>query len=215
MNRERNASGINSYEKEFGFTPQDFLQDKLKHNGSASWLDLCCGQGKALIQTAAFFQSTGANDQVRLHGIDLIDTFPSTHKGYNCLSLKAESLAEWQPSKTYDLITCVHGLHYLGDKLSIIAAAIKSLTPEGLFIANLDLNNFNIDGVSGKTLLPHLFRLNNIEYNSRTRILKKENCSIPSFNLTYLGANDQYGPNYTGQDSVTSYYHQQIEKTVS
>jgi SAM-dependent methyltransferase len=206
MNRERNASGINSYEKEFGFAPQEFLQNKLKQNGRVSWLDLCCGQGKALIQTAAFFQTMGTNEDVQLHGIDLIDTFPSSHKEFRCLSLKAESLSEWNPTLRYDLITCVHGLHYLGDKLAVIRTAITSLTADGLFIANLDLNNFNIDGEPGKTILPQILRLNSIEYNPRTRVLKKECYSAPLINLEYLGADDRYGPNYTGQDSVTSYY---------
>ncbi|WP_188316251.1 hypothetical protein [Chitinophaga agrisoli] len=47
MNRERNASGINSYEQEFRFKPEDHLITTIHKQGYAKWLDLCCGQGKA------------------------------------------------------------------------------------------------------------------------------------------------------------------------
>jgi SAM-dependent methyltransferase len=210
MNRARNASGINSYEKEFGFAPQDYLLCKIKQNKHASWIDICCGQGNALIQTGLFFEKSGLTQQVALEGIDLIDTFPPEQKNISYLSLMAQSLAEWQPEKKYDLITCVHGLHYLGDKLAIISTAIKALTTEGLFIANLDLDNFNIDGLSGKSTLLSIFKANKIEYNRRRRIIKKEGTFTPAFDLNYLGANDQHGPNYTGQDSVTSCYTRRI-----
>jgi hypothetical protein len=38
MNRSRNASGINSYEKEFLFKPEDYLLSTVKSKGR--WLDL-------------------------------------------------------------------------------------------------------------------------------------------------------------------------------
>ncbi len=39
----------------------------------------------------------------------------------------------------FDLITCVHGLHYAGDKLAVLTRAVDWLTPGGLFAADLDL----------------------------------------------------------------------------
>ena len=33
------------------------------------------------------------------------------------------SLAAWRPERTFGLITCVHGLHYVGDKLGLISRA--------------------------------------------------------------------------------------------
>jgi hypothetical protein len=37
--------------------------------------------------------------------------------------------------RLYDLITCVHGLHYAGDKLAALARAASWLTPGGLISA--------------------------------------------------------------------------------
>jgi hypothetical protein len=36
MNRSRNASGINSYEKEFLFNPEDYLLSTIKSKGNAT-----------------------------------------------------------------------------------------------------------------------------------------------------------------------------------
>jgi len=146
MNRERNSSGINSYEKEFKFKPEVYLESKIREFGQASWLDLCCGYGKALIQTAAFFYKLGRQNMIKLKGIDLVDTFPHVAKEITCVEFESGSVIDWVPEQTYDLITCVHGLHYPGDKLKVIETSIKALNPTGLFIANLDLNNIVIEG---------------------------------------------------------------------
>jgi SAM-dependent methyltransferase len=204
MNRERNSSGVNSYEQEFRFRPEEFLKTRIKESGYASWLDLCCGQGKALIQTSEYFRKLGLQEKVKLHGIDLVDTFPAVDKRITCLELESGSLTNWLPKATYDLITCVHGLHYLGDKLKVIEINIKALNPEGLFIANLDLNNIVIQGE--KSFLKDYFKKNGINYNSRFKIFKKIGPGNIKFDLKYLGADDEYGTNYTGQDSITSYY---------
>jgi hypothetical protein len=45
MNRERDLSGTNGYDVEIGVQPLSFLNDQLANNGSARWLDLCCGTG--------------------------------------------------------------------------------------------------------------------------------------------------------------------------
>lgn len=205
MNRERNSSGVNSYEQEFKFRPEEFLETKIIEFGHASWLDLCCGQGKALIQTAEYFSKLDLQEKVQLQGIDLIDTFPAVRKEITCLELQSRSLMNWLPGVAYDLITCVHGLHYLGDKLKILEIIIAALNPGGLFIANLDLNNIVIQGE--KSFLKSSFKKNGIDYNSRLKILKRIGPRKIKFDLRYLGADDEFGPNYTGQDSVTSYYN--------
>ena len=56
MNRERVLSGTNGYDVEIGFQPFRFLDDKVAANGKTRWLDLCCGTGKALIQTATIIE---------------------------------------------------------------------------------------------------------------------------------------------------------------
>lgn len=200
MNRNRNASGINSYEKEFKFTPAAFLEKKVKENGKASWLDLCCGSGLALIQTNTELTNKGLQHQVILKGIDLLDTFPVNAPNI----FEVTSVVDWQPDQAYDLVTCSHGLHYLGDKLKVIAMACGTLTANGLFIAHLDLQNIV---VPGKFSLKKLFAAQNIAYNARTRIINRIGTLRFHSGLQYLGANDQAGPNYTGQGAVASHYN--------
>jgi hypothetical protein len=45
-----------------------------------------------------------------------------------------------------------------------------------------------------------------VQYNRRTRILVCKGPRQIDFSLTYKGANDAAGPNYTGQDAVCSVY---------
>lgn len=206
MNRERNSSGINSYEKEFKFKPEEYLSAKISESGHTSCLDLCCGQGKALIQIASYFNKRGQQDLVKLKGIDLIDTFAPIEKDLTCVEFETRSLVDWGSDQTYDLITCVHGLHYLGDKLKVIKAILKSLNPKGLFIANLDLGNIVIQGTNSKDFLRKYFKEEGLIYNSRSRIIKRVGPANLNYNFSYQGADDETGPNYTGQDSVTSYY---------
>ena len=206
MNRERNSSGVNSYEQEFKFKPEDYLASKIKDFGYASWLDLCCGRGNALIQTAKYFEKLGQQNLIKLKGIDLVDTFQIINAHIKCVEFVSESLIHWKPDQTYDLITCVHGLHYLGDKLKVIETAIGALNPNGLFIANIDLNNIVIQGKDSKSYLKDLFKHYGVTYNSRRKVFERIGTAVVKFDVKYLGADDDYGPNYTGQDSVTSYY---------
>ncbi|WP_343668403.1 methyltransferase domain-containing protein [Chitinophaga sp.] len=197
MNRKRVANGVNSYEKELFFNPSKYLDDCLAQRGEVKWLDLCCGEGNALIQYArGLAQQAG----VQLKGIDLVDLFQEIPAFIGCLEFEVRSLVNWVPSEKYDLITCVHGIHYIGDKLKVLVKAIAALQPWGLFMANLDLNN--IQGVDVKKL----FALCGIEYNKRRKLLT---CTGPrhiDITWTYVGADDQTGPNYTGQEAVTSFY---------
>jgi len=206
MNRERNSSGINSYEKEFKFKPETYLSSKIKESGHASWLDLCCGHGNALIQTAGYFEKSGRQNRVKLKGVDLVDTFQTINPNITCLEFVSTSLIDWKPGQSYDLITCVHGLHYLGDKLKVIETAVKALNTDGLFIANIDLNNIVIRGKDTSSYLKNSFKKYGFTYNSRRKLLERIGNMDIKFDLNYLGADDGYGPNYTGQDSVTSYY---------
>lgn len=117
MNRERNSSGVNSYEKEFKFKPEDFLESKIKEFGKTSWLDLCCGQGIALLQTAQYFLDRGLQNQIKLKGIDLLDSFKPIDDKLKFIELEVKSLVDWTPDQQYDLITCSHGLHYPGNQI--------------------------------------------------------------------------------------------------
>jgi SAM-dependent methyltransferase len=189
MNRERQLHGVNSYAKVLGFDP-------LTRAGTA-WLDLCCGSGLALIQAA------GQTGGVILAGVDLVDAFRPAPPG---VTLVAAPLETWAPGREFDLITCVHGLHYVGDKLGVLGRVLTWLTPAGTFVADLDLASIRTGGRRLATLL----RAAGVEYDGRR---KRISCTGPrelDLPYRYLGADDRAGPNYTGQPAVTSYY----EKTV-
>jgi SAM-dependent methyltransferase len=204
MNRERNASGINSYEQEFRFRPEALLSARIQQYGHVKWLDICCGYGKALIQTADFLASHQLQDKASLKGVDIIECHP-VPAHITCLSFDIQSAVAWQPTEKYDLITCVHGIHYMGDKLKVLSKIFASLSEDGEFYGNFDVNSIMIMAV-GADYLKRAFKKNDIQYNGRT---KKLYCKGPrdiTFGLNYVGADDKSGPNYTGQEAVTSYY---------
>ncbi|MGC4103095.1 methyltransferase domain-containing protein [Ferruginibacter sp.] len=207
MNRQRNASGINSYEQEFNFKPEDFLASRIKSNGNTSWLDLCCGEGNALVQIAAYFYDKGLEQKIHLKGVDLLDTFPNINEKFSCISFETAAVVNYVPRQKYDLITCVHGIHYLGDKLKFLENAINALSSDGVFIGNLDLNNIIINNKNSGQWLSDFFKRSGITYNNKSRIIKKEGAAVVNFGLHYIGADDTSGPNYTGQEAVTSYYN--------
>ena len=45
-----------------------------------------------------------------------------------------------------------------------------------------------------------------LDYSQRRRLLSGKGRRMLSFPLTYLGADDSAGPNYTGQPAVNSHY---------
>lgn len=206
MNRKRNLIGVNSYRKDIQFDIADYLKNKINIKGSASWMDLCCGEGKAIIQASEIFIELELLDNIELEGIDLVDMFDEFDPK-NKIKFIAQSLLDWMPDKKYDLITCVHGLHYIGDKLIVIEKALAALKSSGKFIANIDLEN--IKDQSGKSLSSDLieqFNELNIEYNSRKKMLVCEGNRALKFGYSYLGADDTFGKNYTGQEVVGSFY---------
>ena len=205
MNRERQLTGSNGYERELRFHPLDFLRAIHATSGTARWLDLCCGSATALIEAAAIIQSE--NLPITIVGVDLVQSSVGIEREYDCLHLVEASLANWQPDGQFDLITCVHGLHYIGDKLGLITRAAGWLTERGRFVANLDLNNVKIrDQQSARRIVSAELRRNGITYSIRTKLVQCEGRRQCAFGLTYLGADDTVGPNYTGQAAVDSYY---------
>jgi hypothetical protein len=207
MNRERDLVGTNGYDKEIQFNPLDLLKRMSGNAGRAAWLDLCCGSGKALIQAAEQIHTEGIGARVEILGVDLVAMFHQLDPGLNCLRLVDASLHSWHPARAYDLITCVHGLHYLGDKLGLIARATSWLTQDGQFVANLDLANLKLaDGTpAGRRVGAELRRLG-LEYDRRRRLVICRGRRTICLRYRYLGADDQAGPNYTGQPAVDSYY---------
>ena len=92
MNHERNLHGSNGYDKELRCDPLDVLRSVAAENGQASWLDLCCGTGKALIQATSTLESEGVT--IDIVGVDLAGLFlPADSKR---LRLVQASLTDWE-----------------------------------------------------------------------------------------------------------------------
>jgi SAM-dependent methyltransferase len=206
MNRERGLEGVNSYARDLGFNPLDALRGCLEAQVEAAWLDICCGTGKALVQAAEQIESHGLSGRVRLVGVDLVPMFHPYPSQWRHLSLHEASLSGWRPEGRFDLITSVHGLHYVGDKLGLLQRAASWLTPNGLFTGHLDLANIRIAGTDGPRALLKLLREASFEYDRRRHIVSRVGGQVVSFPVKYLGADDTAGPNFSGQPAVLSHY---------
>jgi SAM-dependent methyltransferase len=182
MNRERGLDGVNSYTRELGFHPLEILAP------GQSWLDLCCGSGRALIEASK-------RGSYILVGVDLVGYFA---EGDGPTFITA-SLSTWRPGQTFDLITCVHGLHYIGDKLGLLTRIASWLAPGGLFAGHLDPGNV-------KTPKPFRPGRHGLEYDARRHLIRCLGPRQLAFPFDYLGADAKAGPNYTGQPAVDSYY---------
>jgi SAM-dependent methyltransferase len=201
MNRERVLYGSNGYDHDLRFDPMDFLRNVIEEKGSAAWLDLCCGTGKALIESATLAETEAL--PLSIIGVDLVGMFdPFTHAH---LQLVEASLSDWEPVRRFDLITCVHGLHYIGDKLDLIKRSMLWLEPKGRFAANIGQENLKLEGADGGEVISQL-RKAGFEYCSGHKVLQSS--SNPGFDLSYvyLGADQEAGSNYTGQPAVNSHY---------
>ena len=207
MNRERSLTGPNGYSRDIGFNPLDVLRGKATGKDAVRWLDLCCGSGTALIEAAQVIHDEGNDADFEIIGIDLVGMFVQPTEKVKCLRLLEASLSNWKPNGPFDLITCIHGLHYVGDKLGVIAQAVSWLTDDGYFAANLDLNNFKFVGgrSAGRAVTVEL-RKSGLEYQARKKLLTCNGHRANSFPFRFLGADDEAGPNYTGQPAVDSYY---------
>lgn len=151
MNRERQLAGVNSYVRELGFNPLQVVTAQVGGSGSAgagtaAWLDLCCGSGRALIQAARQVHQAGLAGRVILAGVDLVDAFDAVPGSVPGLELVCAPAAAWEPARSFDLITCVHGLHYIGDKLALLTRAAGWLMPAGRLVAHLDLAAIQVSG---------------------------------------------------------------------
>jgi SAM-dependent methyltransferase len=206
MNRERSLTGSNGYGRELGIDVLTILLDQLAHTPAIRWLDLCCGTGRALVEATARLDEHGVADRVEILGVDLVDHFAGPPRPPT-LQLVTASVTNWTPAGPFDLITSVHGLHYVGDKLGALTRAASWLTDDGLFVANLDTRSIlHPDGTSiGPTLTAEL-RRQGFSYRPARRRISRRGHGIVQMPYRYLGADDQAGPNYTGQPAVHSFY---------
>jgi len=211
MNRGRGCLGSNGYQKDLSFNPLDFLQERLVDNKFVSWLDICCGEGRALVETATNFadleRAENTSFNLQLTGIDLAGMFCSFPAGLNCLTLLETSIEEYEPEQKFDLITCVHGLHYIGDKLSVIGKAAQFLKKDGIFRANLELKNLKLsEEQNSDKIFTEFFSAKGFIFDKRKNLLCLRGGKIFDSPFVYQGADDKAGPNYTGQPAVDSYY---------
>lgn len=214
MNRERQLDGVNSYTRELRFNPLDWITSRVRQGApggrkttTVGWLDLCCGTGRCLVQAADQLARAGLDHRVTIVGVDLVDFFDPTPHPTEALHLTCASVTSWSPSRRFDLITCVHGLHYVGDKLAVLASIAGWLTDGGQFAADLDLASVRLaDGrPAGRKLIAALREAGFTVDTRRRRIVRTGPGSV-SLPYAYLGADDRAGPNYTGQPAVNSYY---------
>ncbi|HLK59795.1 MAG TPA: methyltransferase domain-containing protein [Chthonomonadaceae bacterium] len=206
INRGRSVVGVNSYARELGLDPLAFLTERLSAGAHIAWLDLCCGAGNALIESALYFAQHEWDARVALVGVDLIDMFSPRPPNLSCLRRHTVPVSTWQPDRDFDLITCVHGLHYIGDKLGLLQAAVSWLKPDGLLLAHLDYSNLRLTPPTTLSTLGKDLRQAGFVYNRARHLLQRQGKANIALPYRYLGADDQAGPNYTGQPAVHSFY---------
>jgi len=206
MNRERQLAGANSYTRELGFDPLGVLRAAIAGSGTGAWLDLCCGTGRTLIQAAAALHEESLLPKAVITGVDLVDAFAPRPAALPGLQLVSSPVCAWTPSRSFDLITCVHGLHYIGDKLAALARAASWLTSGGLLVADLDLAGISVAGQPASRRLSRTLRDAGFSYDFRRRRVSRTGKLEAALPYRYLGADDHAGPNYTGQPAVTSHY---------
>lgn len=213
MNRERQLAGVNSYTRELGFNPLDWLVAGLPRPGggepagSVSWLDLCCGTGRCLIQAAGELGRAGLAGRVRIVGVDLVPMFEDASSAPATVELVCDSVTSWTPPHRFDLVTCVHGLHYVRDKLGLLTRAAGWLTADGQLFVHLDAGDVRLAGgrPAGRGLTSALRRAG-FAVNHRRHLVSRTGPGAGELPYDYLGADDRAGPNYTGQPAIHSYY---------
>jgi SAM-dependent methyltransferase len=208
MNRERGLAGANSYERELGFDPVELLLGRRRARAGehVTWVDLCCGEGRALVEAAQRLEAAGIGSGATIVGVDLVDGFDPRAAQLPCVQLVTSPLADWAPSWQVDLVTCVHGLHYVGDKLGLLARAAGWLLPHTRLVADLDLASIRVVGGATTRSIAAMLRAAGFEYDFRRHQVSLEGAAAPRFPLTFLGADPGAGPNHTGQPGVDSWY---------
>lgn len=206
MNRERSLGGSNGYGRELGLDIVAELTRRGARSARVRWLDLCCGSGRALVEAARLLAERNLAERVQIVGLDLVDHF-LVDSFSPALRLTTGSVTEWVPDGRFDLITCVHGLHYVGDKLGTLARVASWLAEDGHFIANFDARSVRrADGAPAGRRLTTELRRQGYAYDTARHRISRHGGGEVRLSYRYLGADDQAGPNYTGQPAVDSFY---------
>ena len=227
MNRERGLHGVNSYTRELGFDALAWLMSCAEAHGHAAWLDVCCGEGKALAAAAQELGESHRPLNIHLAGVDLVapgshgSRFPGSSRmppigdvgpvkpAAVQLEFIEADIDSYMPTGAFDLITCVHGLHYLADKLGFLERAYGWLTSGGILVGHLDPANVRSDTMP-RSFWPTAFRHarhEGAEVGLKSHRLRIErNASVLDFGAEYVGAGPSETVNYTGITVIDSWY---------
>jgi SAM-dependent methyltransferase len=227
MNRERGLHGVNSYTRELGFDALAWLMSCAEAHGQAAWLDVCCGEGRALSAAAQALRESHSPLNIHLAGVDLVA--PGSYGARAPGSLPTPSIGNkgpakpsavqlefieadidsYMPSGAFDLITCVHGLHYLADKLGFLERAYGWLTAGGILVGHLDPANVRSDTMPRSfwpTASRHA-RHQGAEVGLKSHRLRIErNACVLDFGAEHVGAGPSETANYTGIAVIDSWY---------
>jgi SAM-dependent methyltransferase len=143
-------------------------------------------------------------------GIDLEAPIERLHEDNRRMPVTfvSSAIRDWHPQTKYDLITCVHGLHYVGDKLGALRSIAQWLTPDGFFAANFDIASVIVDNTSTGRLPSTVLRESGFAYDTRRHLITRAGDGTIMFSYTFVGADHRAGPNYTGQPAVAGHYIQ-------
>ncbi|HEY1178484.1 MAG TPA: class I SAM-dependent methyltransferase [Phytomonospora sp.] len=193
MNRGR---GLASYAKELGFDVAGFLADR---GPGARWLDLCCGEGRAAVEGAGL-------PGVEVVAVDLVGHFASQDARVRWLAAGIGELGALGLGE-FDLVTCVHGLHYVGDKLGALGYCAGILRDGGVFAANFDAGSLrDAEGEPLGRRAVTALRAAGFAYDARKRLVSRTGAAEVAWPWRYLGADDRAGVNYTGAETVAGWY---------
>jgi len=220
MNRGRGLTGVNSYERELRrFDIAAFLRCRAESvpERRVRWLDACCGAGRALTEAADDWTSADWARRITLIGIDLYDGMPpdrNSEDGLRARFVVGDVLTHLPPQEPLDLVTCIHGLHYLPDKLAFLEQVYTRLVPDGgLLLAHLDPANVKLQDADNTPLWPRLLRhvrRQGISLKFRAHLIRLERTltspATLSFGATYATRTVAPRPNYSGMIGVDSWY---------
>lgn len=207
MNRGRGFSGVNSYERDLRFSITGFLAERMQGRGSALWYDACCGEGRALVEAGRQFDAVGWGGQTQIVGVDLVNMFTPNDAPH--VTLLASDVTAFTLEHPADLITCVHGLHYLGDKLGFLQHAYSLLAPGGLLLGHLDASNVRAEDskVSVWRQAARYAANRGVKLGLKSHLLRIQRTdAILDFGVAYQGATVSEKPNYTGITVIDSWY---------
>jgi SAM-dependent methyltransferase len=206
MNRNRGLSGVNSYAVELGFDILLWLMDRARLHGNAFWCDACCGEGEALSDARSVLDKSEIGKNIAFVGVDLIGGVID----FRSPNIVIGDVATYDPGRPVDLITCVHGLHYIGDKVGLLEHFYSILAPGGMIACNIDFANVLVGGTPVKSWNALArstgMKRMNATFRKHVLILHKSGVLPIRFGLKYCGAEISAEPNYTGITVINSWY---------